>query len=167
VAAISRRIANAAVLAFLLCVAEVMASFLCWSGTPADALPDPRFNFWYLEVWRLRYWAACFFCASLVWLIVRSCAEGRAGGGETNAQYSFKKLALWLLAIGLAVSAELGTSLWYQRRLPWILSFTMDATDLHLYLRDHLTGWTLVVSVGLVLWCLQKYKVRRRAGGTP
>jgi hypothetical protein len=131
-------------------LAEVITSFFCWSGIPFDVAPDPRFNFWYLEVWRLQYWSICFFGAYLAWLIIRWCVEGRGGHGEINARYSLKRISLWLIAIALAIAAEVGTSIWYQRRLPWILSFGMYATDLRLYLRQHLIWWGVFLLVGVV-----------------
>jgi hypothetical protein len=158
---VGSRIASVGVVAAFLWLAEVVASFLCWGGLPFDALPNPHFDYWYLEALRLRYWTLCFSCACLVWLTIRWLKEGHADHPETGTQYSMKKSALRLLAVALAVGVEMVTSLWYQRRLPWILSFAMDASDFRLYLRDHLTGWAISVVVGMALWYLQKRWLRK------
>ena len=166
-ATISSRLTNTAVLASLLWMAEVVASFFCWGGAPLDALPDPHFDFWYLEGLRLRYWALTFLCAGLLWAIVLFWIARYVGDTATDAQHSFKKVTGWLTGIGLAVAAELLTSLSYQQRLPFGLSFGMSAWDLHLYMRQHLVAWTSFLLVCLGAWTARKHWPRKGGRQAP
>ena len=160
--------AKAGMVACLLWFAEVAASFSCWGGLPLDASPDPRFNFWYLEFWRMRYWAICFSCASLLWLLLyRLGARCKpCHGGRDRV----RTVLLWLSGIILAVGVELLTSVWFQRRLPFALSFGMSAWDLGIYMREHLIAWGVFLLVCLGAWIPLHYSRRKplqEAGGSP
>src|SRR5579864_2360882 len=131
----------------LLLGSEVLTSLVFWSGTPEDAAPDWHFSFWYLEGRRLGYWMLCFSGSALVWLVVQLCLKkinkdtGSGGGQEFPLG-----VVLLPVAVMLAVGAEVATSVWYQRRLPFVLSFAMTASYLPKYVWGHLTRWAGITS---------------------
>jgi hypothetical protein len=155
--------ANAAAAAFFLWLAEVGASFTCWNGLPFDTSPEPHFDFWYLESWRLLYWAVCFSCAFTVWLALCWLMRRLATPRRNSVKDSFRAITVRLSAVSLAIGAELATSGWYQRRLPFGLSFGMSAWDLRLYMRQHFIAWAAISIILLTAWHATQYLARKHS----
>lgn len=157
------RTANMVAAACLLWLAEVGASFFCWNGLPFDASPEPHFDFWYLESWRLQYWAMCFSCALILWLALCWLMGVLVAHQSNSVKDSFRAITIWLSAGSLAIGAELATSRWYQRRLPFGLSFGMSAWDPHLYIRQHFIAWTILSVLLLMAWRITQYHARKHS----
>lgn len=153
---LKKKLHDVGLVVLLLLASEVLVSFLFWSGTPDDAQAGWHFSFVYLEGRRIAYWVLCFSGATLAWLALFSCIRKFDKARAGTSRPSVSRVILLTGAIVLAAGAEIATSVWYQRQLPWVLSFTMTASYLPNYLWGHLVWWTGVISASLTAWYFRR-----------
>ena len=152
------------VFVLLLWIADVAGTLCVWRGAPYDASADMGLSFWRYELWRLPYWAFCFLTAASIWLLIRLNVQRLAGRNLYETRYTVKKAALQLLGLVLAFGGEVTTSVWYWRQLPWSktdyggIPYSPYYPYFSDYLWGHLTGWAIVLAIGLIAFFFWNHK---------
>ena len=131
-------------------VAEVLASFAVWHGTPTD-WPDQPLHFWAFEIWRLQYWCSFTLLFAGLWLFVWMGLRRHSA-----------TLILVVWGAVCALGLEVLTSFYFWKSLSSTryIEF-LGWFDFRQYFLQHLVSWGAVVSIlGLWLWYLQNKKTR-------
>jgi len=120
-----------------------------------------------LRTLALAYWAFCFLTAASIWLLIWRNVQRLAGRNPYAARYTVKK-ALKLLGLVLAFGGEVTTSAWHWRQLPWSkagyvgIPYSPYYPYFSDYLWGHLTGWAIVLAVGLIAFFFGITKAQQR-----
>lgn len=125
----------------LLVIAELLASFAVWHGTPTD-WTGQRLRFWEYERVRLGYWAIFLLLFGVLWMGLRRLLSQRLG---RNA-----------LAAACSGGLEMVTSLAFWKRLPTNQAVYLGWPNVTKYVLEHLVAWALFWVFGLGLWHLLK-----------
>ena len=125
-------------------VAEIVASFAAWHGTPKDWRGKPP-HFWYFEVLRLRYWCGFGLLFTGLWVI------GWLGLRRSSPTV-IPAVLLGLCSLG----TEAMTSFYFWRSLSSDQASYLGWSDFRRYFWEHLVSWivVLVISV-LCTWYLR------------
>jgi hypothetical protein len=135
----------------LLMIAEVLASFAVWHGTPTD-WAGARLRFWTFEGFRLGYWATFL-------LLFGAILAGLQ-------RLLLKRLGLTFLIAACSGGIEVATSLTFWKRLSTDRAGYLGWPNLTRYVLDHLVAWTLLWAFGLGLWHLLRRVGLRRSVDT-
>lgn len=123
----------------LLVIAEVLASFAVWHGTPTDWTGE-RLRFWEYEGFRLGYWAIFLLLFGVLWVGMQRLLSQRLGRN--------------VLAAACSGGIEVVTSLASWKRLPTNQTVYLGWPNVTKYVLEHLVAWALFWVLGLVLWHL-------------
>lgn len=128
----------------LLCLSEVLSSLAIWRGAASDWIGAAP-SFWSLEAWRLKYWALFILCAAALWVLA-----------WFSVRRHVPSLAMPMLAVFLAVAAEVLTSALFWRQLPWAQANYLGWSFFPRYFWEHFLVWILTMSAGFALHLFRK-----------